>query len=518
MSSVRTRTPPPHAMELRATDAELKFKVCLEAAVDAVIVIDEDGLIEEFNQAAQRMFGYTLEEVVGLNVRMLMTGHDADRHDRYMSGYHDTGEAKIIGIGREVRARRRDGTSFPVKLSVGEALMPDGIRYVGVIHDLSEQRAIEDALRRSEAALQHAQEVAHIGNFDLEIPGSSHQVLSPQLMKILGVPSSLAEETADRLFSDIVHPDDRRLVRRTIEASAETGQKLDLQYRIQRPAGEVRTVQVMAKVSRAMGRLRVIGVLHDVTESRRVEEEARQARERLTHVGRLSTMGEMASGLAHELNQPLTAITAYAQAAMRVCEKDDGSIDMQEMRRVLDNIAGQALRAGNVIARMRDLVRNRQTAREVADCNGLVKSLVTLAEPDARAADVVLRLDLAQDLPAVEVDQVQIQQVLLNLVRNAIDATLAADAGVREVLIRTRMNEGRDVEVAVVDNGCGLPDTQLEKLCTPFYTTKKEGTGLGLSISQSILRAHGGTMRFANNPDGGATVTFTLPAKVDNQE
>jgi two-component system sensor kinase FixL len=516
MSSVGT--PDRQTVDLRAVDAELKFKACLEAAVDAVVVIDEQGRIEEFNNAAQRMFGYALDDVVGLNVRVLMPSHDADRHDRYMAGYHETGDAKIIGIGREVKARRRDGSTFPVKLSVGEAVMPDGIRYVGVIHDLSDERATEDALRHSEAALQAAQEVARIGNFDLEIPGRGQQVMSPQLMKILGLPVSLAEETAERLFGAMVHPDDRARVRRELQSAAERGQKLDCNYRIQRPAGEVRTVQVMAKVTRAMGRLRVVGVLHDIPESRRAEEEARQARERLTHVGRLSTMGEMASGLAHELNQPLTAITAYAQAGRRLCEFDPENLDISDLKRILDNIAGQALRAGNVIARMRDLVRNRQTEREVADCNSLVTNLVTLAEPDARAADVALRLDLADDLPLVEVDQVQIQQVLLNLVRNAIDATLAVDGGLREIMIRTALSESRDVAVSVADHGCGLPHTELEKLCTPFYTTKREGTGLGLSISQSILRAHGGAMHFSNNPDGGATVTFTLPAKVDNQE
>jgi two-component system sensor kinase FixL len=513
MSSVRTPDRPD--IDLRSVDAELKFKACLDAAVDAVVVIDECGLIEEFNRAAQRMFGYSQQEVVGLNVAVLMPRHDADRHDRYMAGYHDTGRAKIIGIGREVHGRRRDGTRFPVKLSVGEAVMPDGVRYVGVIHDLTEERATEDALRRSEAALRAAQEVARIGNFDLEIPARGDQVLSPQLMKILGLPVTLAQVTADTLFGDMVHPDDRNRVHRELGSAADNGNEFNARFRIQRPSGEVRHVQVMAKATREDDRLRLVGVLHDITESRRAEEEARQARERLTHVGRLSTMGEMASGLAHELNQPLTAITAYAQAATRMCERE---IDIDDLRRILDNIAGQSLRAGSVIARMRDMVRHRHTQREVADCNSLVTNLVTLAEPDARAAEVSLRLDLAEGLPSVEVDQIQIQQVLLNLVRNAIDATLAVDGAGREILIRTRMNEGRDVEVAVTDHGCGLPDAELETLCTPFFTTKQEGTGLGLSISQSILRAHGGTMHFANNPEGGATVTFTLPAKVDSQE
>ncbi len=492
---------------------DFKFKACLEAAVDAIVVIDAAGNIEEFNPAATRMFGYSLEEVLGRNVSVLMASHDASHHDQYMNNYETTGEARIIGIGREVKARRRDGDTFPVKLSVGKAQMPDAVRYVGIIHDLSDEQAAARALKRSEAALRSAQEIARIGTFDLALPTKGDQIYSTQLLKILGLPVSLGEGVAELMFRELVHPDDFGRLHEALKVAAAGKQYADVEYRIERPSGEVRSVRVMATVSPMPGTpagLRVTGALHDITDARRAEEEARQARERLTHVGRLSTLGEMASGLAHELNQPLTAIAAYSQAAKRIA-----SIEGTDLGQALDNITVQALRAGDVISRMRDMVRHRQTKRALADCNQLVRELVTLAEPDARAADISLRLELQEPLPPVNVDRVQIQQVLLNLVRNAIDAMPGAAPGT-EIEIRTRLTEAQDVEVAVVDRGTGLPEDALEQLCTPFFTTKQEGTGLGLSISQSIIRAHGGTLRFANNtPDRGATISFTLPAATE---
>lgn len=517
-SSVSTPPRPPGHSAAAASVGEptdFKFKACLEAAVDAIIVIDSTGAIEEFNPAATRMFGYRPSEVLGRNVSVLMPEHDARHHDGYMENYQQTGEAQIIGIGRQVKARRKDGSVFPVKLSVGEARMPDGKRYVGIIHDLTEQQQATRALRRSEAALRSAQEIARIGTFDVTLPRRGDQVISPQLLKILGLPRSLADDAANLMFRELVHPDDSKRLTEMLHIAAAGKQYADVEYRIARPSGEVRTVRVMATVNPLPGAdgeygMRVTGALHDVTDARRAEEEGRQARERLTHVSRLSTLGEMASGLAHELNQPLTAIAAYAQAARRVAGDTD-----PHLAQVLDNIVTQALRAGDVISRMREMVRNRQTKRTVINCNTLVNDTITLAEPDARAAEILLRTDLADDLPPVSVDTVQLQQVLLNLVRNAIDAT-PKGAERPDILIRTRLTESRDVEVAVVDGGCGLPDDKLEELCTPFFTTKEEGTGLGLSISQSILRAHGGRLEFSNNtPEPGATVAFVLPAATE---
>jgi len=258
---------------------------------------------------------------------------------------------------------------------------------------------------------------------------------------------------------------------------------------------------------------RIVGTLssgEDVTERQRAEEEAQRTRERLTHVSRLSTMGEMAGGLAHEINQPLTAITTYAQACARLLEQGVAQ-HAEDVRTALAQISAQAIRAGEVIRRLRAMVKQHSTERTTVDCNQVVRELIMLAEPDARANDIALRLDLADEPLPVNVDVVQIQQVLLNLIRNAIDATLAVAQPVRRIDIRSALNADDEVEVSVVDCGCGMTQEARERLFEPFFTTKSSGTGLGLSISRSIVRDHDGRLQCSPNPAGGTTFAFTLP-------
>ncbi|HXQ64597.1 MAG TPA: ATP-binding protein, partial [Steroidobacteraceae bacterium] len=251
----------------------------------------------------------------------------------------------------------------------------------------------------------------------------------------------------------------------------------------------------------------ITGTIHDITDRKLVDEEVRQGQERLTHVARLSTMGEMAAGLAHEINQPLTAIATYAQAALRLAAAGH---DMGEIKDALTQITTQALRAGEVIRRLRAFVKNRTARTESVDLNRLIEDLRMLAEPDARVNDMRLTLELAPTVPLVAVDPVQIQQVLLNLVRNAIDATLEAPAAPREILVRTRVGVG-EVEVEVVDRGSGVDPAVADHLFNPFFTTKAAGTGLGLAISRSIIRAHRGKLGHRPTPGGGTTFYFTLP-------
>jgi two-component system sensor kinase FixL len=364
-----------------ASFAEKEVQALLDAAVDAVIVIDDRGCIMQFSLAAQRMFGFASHEVAGRNVSMLMPEPYRSAHDGYMQRYMDTGEERIIGIGREVRARRKDGTEFPCDLAVGRIKDTDPPRFVGFIRD--------------------------------------------------------------------------------------------------------------------------------ITERRRTEDESRAMRERLTQFSRFSTMGEMAAGLAHEINQPLAAIATYAQACQRLLAQP--APDMSDVVDALEQINLQALRAGEVIRRLRDFVRNREVKRETIDCHRLLEELRPLAATDARHHDVRLRIDCVADLPEVQADSIQLQQVLLNLVRNAIDAVSGEPRERREVTITAARGAEGDVEFAVLDRGPGLTPESVERLFTPFFTTKAGGTGLGLAISRSIVRAHGGRLWHAPNEGGGARFHFTLP-------
>jgi C4-dicarboxylate-specific signal transduction histidine kinase len=287
---------------------------------------------------------------------------------------------------------------------------------------------------------------------------------------------------------------------------------MDTEYRVIHPDGSLRYVHHLAQTTRAAdGRpLRQVGTLHDITDRRRAEDEARQMQDRIAHFGRISTMGEMAAGIAHEVNQPLTAIATYAQACQRLIAANDFS--QEEVEAALSHIGAQALRAGEVIRRLRTFVKNREVRRELIEANRLLDDVVTLAQTDARHNGVRLVLEPSSLTPQVQADAVQIQQVILNLVRNSIDAMLTVPEVRREILLRTSVDSEGDVEFMVADRGTGVDPAAMAELFNPFFTTKPGGTGLGLSISRSIVRAHGGKLWCSANPGGGARFFFTLPA------
>lgn len=241
-----------------------------------------------------------------------------------------------------------------------------------------------------------------------------------------------------------------------------------------------------------------------------LREKEEEMRERLTHLTRVSTMGEMASSIAHEVNQPLTAIATYAQACRRMLE--GGDPQRPRLMEVLGHIADEALRAGNIIHRLKDMVRRQESRWTPCDLNALVRDVEQLASVDARLHDVSLTLHLSEDLPAVLADGVQIQQVVLNLIRNGIDAVEETGGREGRVVVRTARVGARTVRISVEDNGRGLAADAADKLFQPFFTTKRGGMGMGLSISKSIAAAHKGRISFTRNASEGMTFHLTLPA------
>jgi two-component system sensor kinase FixL len=231
--------------------------------------------------------------------------------------------------------------------------------------------------------------------------------------------------------------------------------------------------------------------------------------QRLTHVSRLATMGEMAAGIAHELNQPLTAIASYAQACDWLLAR--GSTDTAEIRDALQQITAQGLRAGEIIRRLRNLVRTPDTSRVVTNVNELIEELKGLAITDARAHNVRLMLDLAPELEQIVVNRVEIQQVVLNLVRNAIEALEGVPPERRDIVLRTAPGPAANVELCVIDSGPGVDASIVDRLFSPFVTTKPAGAGLGLAISRSIVEAHKGTLRYRPDGAGGACFVLRLP-------
>ncbi|MGI9245270.1 MAG: PAS domain-containing sensor histidine kinase [Steroidobacteraceae bacterium] len=512
MGDERTQNPaaPESSGQQRSSQAELEFRSLLDAAVDAIIVIDHRGGIEQFSLSAERIFGYTADEVIGNNIELLMPAPYQAEHGRYIERYNETREARIIGIGREVQARRKDGTDFPCELAVGQVagIMPP--RFIGFIRDITLRKQADERLRRSESELRLAQELANLGNYVVHLDHSEPDYHSPQLHRILGITAVDAGLSLNTLLRLWVHPADHVKFDEAIAQLQSKAGSCDVEYRIERPDGSTRHLHHIAQVTRdAQGHpLKHVGTIHDITDRRQSEDEARQLQERLTHFSRLSTMGEMAAGLAHEINQPLSAITMYAQACQRFIRSPNR--EDAEVLEALEQISAQALRAGEVIRRLRQFVKNREVKREPVDCGRLLDDLRTLAETDARLHNVRLRIDAQDDLPTVYADPIQLQQVVLNLVRNAIDAMAELPESRREVVLSTRQHDN-EIEIVVADLGSGLAPEATQHLFNPFFTTKSAGTGLGLAISRSIVRAHGGRLWHTPNEGTGARFHFTLP-------
>ena len=369
------------AVEQESASREAHVKSILETVPDAMIVINERGIMQSFSVAAERLFGYGPNEVIGKNIKMLMPSPYRESHDGYLERYLRTGERRIIGIGRVVVGERKDGSTFPMELSVGEMRSADQRFFTGFIRDLTERQ-------KTEARLQELQ-----------------------------------------------------------------------------------------------------------TE--------------LVHISRLTAMGEMASALAHELNQPLSAIANYLKGAKRLMDgrTDD---DSKLVCGAMDKAAEQSLRAGQIIRRLRDFVSRGESERRVESINKLIEEASALALVGAKEHGVRVRMQVDQGHDLIVADKVQIQQVLLNLFRNAIESV--AQSTRRELQVSSRPSGDGMVEVAVADTGPGISPDIAAQLFQPFVTTKPQGMGVGLSISRTIIEAHGGQIWTEPNPGGGAIFKFTLRA------
>lgn len=363
-------------IERRAAE---RFRAVIDNAHDAIIAIDAQGSVELFNPAAQRIFGYTSEEVLGRNVNMLMPEPYHGEHDGYLNNYLTTGTPRIIGTGREVEARHKDGTVFPIDLSIGEIRANTGRGFIGVIRDNTQRHHAEQRVR---------------------------------------------------------------------ELNAE-----------------------------------------------------------LIHVSRLTAMGQLSSSLAHELNQPLTAIMNYTEAARHLIEAAGPAVP-SSVQDLLAKAVGQSDRAGQIIRRLRSFVEKTPTERNPEELNKVVTEASNLATIGARVDGIRVQFDLEADLPPISVDKIQIQQVVVNLVRNAVEVLRTAER--RELLIGTTAREDGQ-EVWVRDTGPGIPADIASKLFTPFVTSKKDGMGIGLSISRSIVEAHQGRLWMEPDPQGGTVFRFTIP-------
>jgi two-component system sensor kinase FixL len=312
-------------------------------------------------------------------------------------------------------------------------------------------------------------------------------------------------------WTEGIHPDDFDNGVETYVDAFDARQEFTMEYRLRRFDGEYCWVldHGVPRFESDRTFLGYIGTAFDITERKRTESELRRQREELAHVTRVSTLGELSASLAHELNQPLTAILSNAQAAQRFLAAGPARVD--ELGEILDDIVQDDSRASEVIQRMRALVKKEQLPFAPLDLAGVIRDVAALVRSDAILHGVRILLELNPSLPPVRGDKVQLQQVVLNLLLNAFDAMRDSPASERVVVVRAQLEGVLTVRVSARDSGTGLAGDKLDKIFQPFYTTKRDGLGMGLSISRSIVDAHGGRLWAENNPDRGATFHFTVP-------
>jgi two-component system sensor kinase FixL len=363
------------------SNTSIAFDALMDAAVDAIIIIDNHGAIQRFNKAAQDMFGYSESQMLGRNVKLLMPEPYRSQHDIFLSQYGKTGKASIIGKGREVSGLKHDGSIFPMFLSVGEIRQEHGNHYVGIIKDLSE-----------------------------------------------------------------------------VQAS---------------------------------------------------REQVRQLEEQLLHADRLVILGELTAGIAHEINQPLTAIAAYADAGRSIINRK-AEASAGDIHSICERIGEQSRRAAEVVQRLRKLVRSGTVSKARHDINQIIRNTLLLFEFEIKRSNTELHFFPLETLHPLYVDEIHIQQILVNLVKNSLDAISLA--GQQDGRIEIRIKEAAsEVLISVTDNGPGVPASDHSRLFEAFFTTKPKGVGLGLSICKTIAHAHGGSLKYTQPKTGGCRFTLSLP-------
>jgi PAS domain S-box-containing protein len=384
----------------------------------------------------------------------------------------------------------------------------------GLVLGRSRRRRTELSFRENEEAMALAASSANIGLWSWDIAHDKVRA-TPHCKVILGLSGN--EPCNLRTFLNCIHPDDRAMLREAIEKGIESRQKFDVEHRIIWPGGDIRWIAASgrAKYGQNQRAVALTGVFVDITHRKEAEAEADRQRTYVTHLTRVGMLGELSGAVAHELNQPLTAILSNAQAAQRMLSRP--SVDLIEVRNTIRDIIDDDSRAGGVIRHLRALLTKSEAKFERIDLNKVVTDALDLARADLIVRQVRIVKHLGSDLPLVVGDQIQLQQVILNLILNASESLMANASDNRELRVSTLSNDG-SVEAVFADNGAGFAPEIVKKLFEPFFSTKEHGLGLGLPISRSIMTAHGGELWAESNPEGGAIFHIKLPALVSSTQ
>jgi PAS domain S-box-containing protein len=476
------------------------------------VTIDCEGRVTEFNPAAERTFGYRRGEVVGKQLAdVIIPPVLREKHRRGLARYLATGAAQMIGSRVEMTAVRADGSEFPVELAISRIPLEGPPSFTGYLRDITERKQSEEELRRSAAYLAEAQKLSMTGSFGWNVSADEH-FWSDETFGIFEY--DVSTKITLQLILDRVHPQDVPLVRQVI-ALAVAGKDIDYECRLLVPSGSVKYLHIVAHGTRNQdGDLEYIGAVQDVTKRRLSEEALGEVRAELAHVARVASLGALTASIAHEINQPLSGIITNASTCLRMLAADPPNVEgaRETVRRTIRD----GNRASDVIKRLRALFSKKDPTYEPVDLNEATHEVITLLRSELQRCRVILRAKLDDEIPPVTGDRVQLQQVILNLLRNAAEAMNSIDDRPRQLVIRTEREEDDRVRLSVRDAGVGFEPQDADRFFDAFYTTKSSGMGIGLSVSRSIIESHQGRLWATPNNGPGATFSFSLPRRPES--
>ena len=459
-----------------------------------------------------RIFEYGRETKPGIELILERT-HPEDR--ARVQQVIDRASQNAKDFDLEHRLLMPDGSVKHVHV-VGHLLetgQPGKTELVGAITDITERKRAEVALRRSEAYLEDAQRLSHTGSWARVSATGAMRYWSAECYRVLGFEPHGGPPPFDT-FLQHVHPDDRAKVRKTAENAGRAKVDYELDYRIVHPGGNIRDIHTIAHpvLTPSGDVVEFVGTVMDVTERRQAEKERerlRQVQADLAHINRATTMGELTASLAHEINQPIAAAATDARTCLRWLAREQP--DLGEARESAERMVNAVTRAADIISRLRQLFKKGAPQTSLVDVSEVIREMVVLLRSEASRHSVLIITELSEDLPRVVADRVQLQQVLMNLMLNGIEAMQDTKSG-GQLTIRSLRGEGGQSLISVSDTGKGLPPDQADQIFNAFFSTKAQGTGMGLSISRSIIESHGGRLWATSNSGRGATFNFTLPS------
>jgi PAS domain S-box-containing protein len=490
-------------------DIEMKFRAVAESANEAVISADNKGNIIYINKSTERIFGYKKHELMGKPIYIIMPERYRKRYSEALSEFLKKGTGRLHGKNTELGGRRKDGSEFPLELSLAAWETSSGYYFTGMIRDITRRKLAEEKLMKSEKQLRDAQHLAKLGSFEWDIPGST-VALSEELYNIYGITAGKFGVTFES-FLKFVHPEEREFVHQNMLTASSLGKPFDIEYRIVRNDKEIRILQTRGEfISNDEGQIiKLLGVSRDVTELKQAEEELKVTYEKLKetqneliHSEKLAALGRFSSGIAHEIRNPLANISALAQIVLSRSNMDRNV--KKHLRYILENTEI----ANKIIQDLLNFASPEEIKFQPGDAGLILKRLCSIVKPRCENHKVKLRVQIASSLPKISLNEKKLRAALMNFISNSIEAM---PHGGKLYIRASKNTPSRQVVISFEDTGIGISQEYMDKIFEPFFTTKDTGTGLGLSLAYQVIKSHSGNMEIQSKINEGTKIIVRLP-------